>query len=89
MLGAVLLAGLAGLFRRRGRKEIALLWAAAVTLLAVPPVTVDFDYRYMLPAVPFACFAAALAWGRRRTGEAGPEAAPAEPEDAEVQPAGA
>ncbi|HEU5032221.1 MAG TPA: hypothetical protein VFV01_45390 [Spirillospora sp.] len=87
MLAAVLLAGLAGLFRRRGRREVALLWAAAVTLLAVPPVTVDFDYRYMLPAVPFACFAAALAWGRRRSGE--PEAAPAEPEDAEVQPAGA
>ena len=36
-----------------------------VALLAVPPITVDFDYRYMLPALPFACFAAAMAWGRR------------------------
>ncbi|GAA2168094.1 hypothetical protein [Actinomadura napierensis] len=93
MLGAVLLAGLAGLLRRRrARRETALLWATAVTLLAIPPVTVDFDYRYMLPAMPFACFAAALAWGRRRAVEAEPDgakASPAEPEEAEVQPAGA
>ncbi|WP_433149079.1 hypothetical protein ACQPZ8_10110 [Actinomadura nitritigenes] len=91
MLGAVLLAGLAGLLlRRRGRRrrEIALLWVTSVTLLAIPPVTVDFDYRYMLPAVPFACFAAALAWGRRKAAD-GPGATRAEPEEAEVQPAGA
>jgi hypothetical protein len=86
MLGAVLLAGLAGVLRRRLRKETALLWTTAVTLLAVPPLTVDFDYRYMLPAMPFACFAAALAWGRRRTAADEEKAAPAEPE---VQPAGA
>jgi hypothetical protein len=33
-------------------------------LLVVPPVTVDFDYRYMLPVVPFGCLAAALATWR-------------------------
>ena len=60
---------------------------SAVTLLAVPPVTVDFDYRYILPAMPFACFAAAMAWGRRmpsdRTFKAPEEKRP------EPQPAGA
>jgi hypothetical protein len=36
-------------------------WAAAVTLIVIPAMTVDFDYRYVLPAVPFGCAAAVLA----------------------------
>ncbi|TYK49222.1 hypothetical protein [Actinomadura decatromicini] len=64
-LGLVLLAGAAGIVWRRARARTALFWSSAVMLLAIPPATVDFDYRYLLPALPFACFAAAAAWGRR------------------------
>lgn len=71
VLGIVLLVGAAGIVWRRARARTALFWVSGVTLLAVPPITVDFDYRYMLPAMPFACFAAAMAWGRRRV-PAGP-----------------
>lgn len=36
-------------------------WATALALVVVPPVTSAFGYRYVFPAVPLACAAAAIA----------------------------
>jgi hypothetical protein len=37
-------------------------WVTAVVLLVFPIATADFDYRYLLPVLPFAGLAAALAF---------------------------
>ena len=39
-------------------------WTTAVVLLAMPAAVAEFDYRYVLPAVPAACLAAALAMSK-------------------------
>ncbi|MBW8485982.1 hypothetical protein [Actinomadura parmotrematis] len=64
-LAALFATGAVGVLTGRGRRpELLLVWAAAATLLVFPIASADFDYRYVLPAVPFACVAAGLAFHR-------------------------
>ncbi|GAB2813926.1 hypothetical protein GCM10022221_09640 [Actinocorallia aurea] len=86
VLGVLLLAALGGVAARwRTFGGPALLpFGFAMALLVIPPATVLFDYRYVLPAVPFASVAAAIAlrelhtWYRSRHR---PDHSPALPED--------
>jgi hypothetical protein len=58
----VMLAGLAGIILpRRRTAAAALLWASAAILIVLPIAEHDYTYRYVLPAVPLACIAAAIA----------------------------
>jgi len=65
--GLILLAGLAGIVagRRKARVDALLPWVTSVALIVVPAATAEFDYRYVTTAVPFACLALAIAFGRR------------------------
>ncbi|MEU6745234.1 hypothetical protein ABZ914_03290 [Spirillospora sp. NPDC046719] len=71
LLGAMLLAAAAGIVPgRRPRRRALLPLLLSIALLVVPAATADFDYRYVLPAVPLAALAAGLAFiPRRQTGE--------------------
>jgi hypothetical protein len=46
--------------RWRRRRGSMFPWAASVVLLIFPIAAADFDYRYLLTALPFACLAAGL-----------------------------
>jgi hypothetical protein len=92
LLALIFLVGLGGLIgvRRRGwqvkslrlywapRGTSMLPWVTAVALLIFPILLADFDYRYLLPAIPFACLAAGLAFAPRRAAPAAPSAPSAE-----------
>jgi hypothetical protein len=85
LYGLILLAGLFGIVlrwrsvpltqgRRAGRdarvgRDALLPWLCSVALIVAPAATAEFDYRYVTTAVPFACLAAAMVFGRRARGE--------------------
>jgi hypothetical protein len=78
LFGLILLTGLGGVLRIRRlrgrpprltwspRAGSMLPWATAVVLLVFPIAVADFDYRYLLPVLPFACLAAGLAFAPAR-----------------------
>jgi hypothetical protein len=79
--GLLLLVGLLGIARqwrprdpreRGGGAPPALLpWLCSLALIVVPAATAEFDYRYVTTAVPFACLAAAMAFGSARLARRG------------------
>jgi 4-amino-4-deoxy-L-arabinose transferase-like glycosyltransferase len=70
--GLILLAGLGGLVLawRRVGGEALLPWTLSLALVVIPAATAEFDYRYVLVAVPFACLAAAMAFSPGTAGGA-------------------
>lgn len=82
LLAVIFAVGAAGLLRRRGlrpdaRWAVPAAWGTAVVMLLFPIAMADFDYRYVLPVVPFACIAAALALAPRDPATPAPPAGPA------------
>jgi hypothetical protein len=78
LFGLILLTGLGGIVRIEGlqqrrprlvwsrRTGSMLPWVTAIVLLVAPIAVADFDYRYLLPVLPFAGLAAGLAFAPAR-----------------------
>jgi hypothetical protein len=74
LFALIVVVGLAGiLIPRRRLAAAALLWVSALVTVVLPVAEHEFTYRYVIPAVPLACMAAALAFAdRRKTAVAAP-----------------
>lgn len=89
LFGLILLTGLGGVLRIEGLKQrrprpvwsrragSMLPWVTGIVLLVFPIAASDFDYRYLLPVLPFICLAAGLAFA--------PVKAPAAPKPPSVE----
>jgi Dolichyl-phosphate-mannose-protein mannosyltransferase len=92
LFGLILLTGLGGVVRIQGlrqrRPRLAwsrrtgsmLPWVTGIVLLVDPIAVADFDYRYLLPVLPFACLAAGLAFAPARVPKARPAPQPPAPQ---------
>jgi hypothetical protein len=86
LYGVILLVGLLGIVRgwRRARRAAPggwppgaiLPWLCSLALVVAPAATAEFDYRYVTTAVPFACLAAAMAFGSAGLARRGPGRSP-------------
>jgi hypothetical protein len=66
LFGLILLTGLVGIVIPRRRSVAALfLWVSAVIIMVVPIAEHEYTYRYVIPAVPLVCMAAALAFRKQ------------------------
>jgi len=91
LFGLILLAGLGGVVRIEGLRQrqprlvwsrragSMMPWVTGVVLLVAPIAVADFDYRYLLPVLPFACLAAGLAFAPARAPRVRPAPQPPEP----------
>jgi hypothetical protein len=73
--GLILLAGLFGIaarWRSGAGRDALLPWLSSLAMIVAPAATAEFDYRYVTTAVPFACLAAAMAFGTARLAGGGP-----------------
>jgi hypothetical protein len=78
LFGLILLTGLGGVVRIEGLRQrqprlvwsrragSMMPWVTGVVLLVTPIAVADFDYRYLLPVLPFACLGAGLAFAPAR-----------------------
>jgi hypothetical protein len=83
LFALIVAAGLGGILIPRRRVPAAvLLWTSAVTVVVLPIAEHEYTYRYVIPAVPLACMAAALAFARRPASSAHGAGAPDPPADA-------
>jgi len=66
LFALILVVGLAGIvLPRRRLGAAALLWFSAVVSIVLPVAEHEYTYRYVVPAIPLACMAAALAFRDR------------------------